>query len=270
MLPQLKEGNSVQLTLWSEDSPVKIFPSPGTAKASSKARVAVSGLNSPVLLARYDHAASCWKMSQLSLLSEEHRLLATLPRWGIAQNGELYQRQPLALPTDESDGSAWPTPNTMDTLPPHSAESMERQYNGHRKGRTAPSNLRDYIHPQLWPTPRAVEIPNKSPDRERRDKNKMRTPADDNLSTRVKRIEQWSTPQARDWKGSTGINRHSPNLPNQVEGYLNPSWVEQLMGYPSDWTTVNGPLDQTKHKKSGSNREPRQRKPKTTQHASKP
>lgn len=50
----------------------------------------------------------------------------------------------------------------------------------------------------------------------------------------------WPTPQARDWKGRTGKSHQSPNLPDFVDGRLNPDWVEMLMGFPVGWTSPAG------------------------------
>ena len=49
------------------------------------------------------------------------------------------------------------------------------------------------------------------------------------------------TPMARDWRGSTGKNRHTQNLPNlyQKNGkQLNPAFVEAIMGYDIGWTDL--------------------------------
>ena len=48
------------------------------------------------------------------------------------------------------------TPNTMDHLPPRSKEGTLKLQQGHRKGRTRPSNLREQVDPQtmaMYPTP---------------------------------------------------------------------------------------------------------------------
>lgn len=54
--------------------------------------------------------------------------------------------------------------------------------------------------------------------------------------------QQWSTPQARDWKGAEGraYKGQTKDLPAQTEaqGKLNPDWVEQLMGLPAGWTDL--------------------------------
>lgn len=46
------------------------------------------------------------------------------------------------------------------------------------------------------------------------------------------------TPKARDWKGSGGANRESPDLPRTMGGSLNPQFVEEIMGYSIGWTAL--------------------------------
>lgn len=52
------------------------------------------------------------------------------------------------------------------------------------------------------------------------------------------------TPLARDWKGATSKNRNSKTLPDLFqfisEGlYLNPDFVESMMGFPVGWTDLS-------------------------------
>ena len=72
-------------------------------------------------------------------------------------------------------------------------------------------------------------------------------------------VRQWPTPSARDWKDTPGMAQSATNadgshrdrtdqLPRKVYanepqgttqgGSLNPTWVEWLMGYPSEWTVL--------------------------------
>src|SRR5690606_24176677 len=96
-----------------------------------------------------------------------------------------------------------PTPNTMDHLPPKSKIAMEKQFSGVRKGRSAPSNLREWIHPQLWPTHSTRDV----------------------------------TMPSSKW------NQRSLSKELQKDGgKLNPQWVEWLMGYPIGWTELK-PLE---------------------------
>ena len=47
------------------------------------------------------------------------------------------------------------------------------------------------------------------------------------------------TPMARDWKGSGGANRESPDLAFTMGGSLNPQFVEELMGYNIETTALS-------------------------------
>ena len=72
-------------------------------------------------------------------------------------------------------------------------------------------------------------------------------------------VLNWPTPSARDWKDTPGMAQSATNadgshrdrtdqLPRKVYanepqgttqgGSLNPTWVEWLMGYPSEWTVL--------------------------------
>jgi len=70
----------------------------------------------------------------------------------------LYQLQASVLGTKDTGSGLWATPNTMDHLPPRSPEGTKKLMEGHRKGRTKPSNLREQVDPEtmkLYPTPNA-------------------------------------------------------------------------------------------------------------------
>ena len=65
-----------------------------------------------------------------------------------------------------------------------------------------------------------------------------------NLETVIGR--QLLTPCASDWKGRTNweaAERHGPQrlpdcLPTGAATYLNPSFVEEMMGFPVGWTVL--------------------------------
>ena len=52
----------------------------------------------------------------------------------------------------------------------------------------------------------------------------------------------WPTPLSRDYKGASGrsLKGEYMDLPMAVNGSLNPSWVEVLMGFPQGWTDIDG------------------------------
>lgn len=69
-----------------------------------------SGDNTRDSLARYDHASSSWKTSQLSLITESEPFSETWPASGTMLNGLLFRRAPWVLHTCDSECSLWPTP----------------------------------------------------------------------------------------------------------------------------------------------------------------
>lgn len=91
--------------------------------------------------------------------SLQSKLLQALPKAGwtasmmtwkqkTTPSGRQYCQLAVSAPrTGEKDYGLWATPNTMDILPPRSQEAMRRQFNTTRKGRTAPSNLREQVIP---------------------------------------------------------------------------------------------------------------------------
>lgn len=65
-------------------------------------------------------------------------------------------------------------------------------------------------------------------------------------------VKSWPTPAARDHKGRSGPNHQfAETLSDKVSGALNPDWVESLMGYPTGWTAIDGPLAPAKRSTSG-------------------
>ena len=73
------------------------------------AKRADSGARWPGSLARYNRDSSLWRTHQLSLLEAEPTLLATLPRWGMTQDGELWALPTSAPRTSASACGSWPT-----------------------------------------------------------------------------------------------------------------------------------------------------------------
>ena len=160
----------------------------------------------------------------------------------------LFQLRPSALPTKEIDSGSsdemWATPNTMDHLPQRSEESTKKMQEGHRKGRTRPSNLREQVDEEtmkMFPTPRANE-----PGRTTKGYGR-------GLAELVEGKEQlWPTPRANkvhpvitEENREQLANRNKGNLEEVVAGevggatgQLNPTWVEWLMGYPEGWTEL--------------------------------
>jgi len=167
----------------------------------------------------------------------------------------LYQLVALMHPTSVIDSGLWATPNTMDHLPPRSEEATKKLQEGHRKGRTKPSNLREQVDEKtmaLWPTPRARDYKDSINVVPPSVQKGTRSPT---LGQKVAETRMWPTPNA--WDGNRGPRseknlqekNHMVNLitavqtdqrknEQEVGGTLNPMWVEWLMGYPPGWTDL--------------------------------
>ena len=121
---------------------------------------------------------------------------------------------------NETDGGSLPTPTTMDYLPQRSVGSMIKQVTEHRKGRSNLANLREAVNPQT------VDL--------------------------FHHLQSLPTPTAREWKDgssqstkkckkqdSLGRAIHHTYPQNGDHMYLNPCFVEEMMGYEIGWTDLN-------------------------------
>jgi len=112
-----------------------------------------------------------------------------------------------------------PTPTAMDHLPQRGYESMKKQAEVHRKGRTKLANLREAVNPE------AVELFNKLQKHQT-----LPTPS---------AMEHKAT--AKNWKHQSGhmlssiARRGELSPPNGKDMFLNPAFVEEMMGYPIGW-----------------------------------
>jgi hypothetical protein len=118
-----------------------------------------SGRTSPKLLATYDPATSSWRTSEDISPSVAKKWLRTLPAWGTASTGGLYELPTPALLTSEPDcSSLLPTPTVTDMGNRKTVEEWEawivamkeRHGNGNGHGRSLSIEAR-----KLLPTPKA-------------------------------------------------------------------------------------------------------------------
>jgi len=126
----------------------------------------------------------------------------------------------------EEKQKMWATPTAMDHLPQRSAEATKKLQEGHRKGRSRPSNLREQVDTEtmkLWPTAHNAK--------------EGAYPAEFKRNTPSLVIEA----QRRNDSG----DQSAEDLPNttsgeagteKVKANLNPDWVEWLMGYPEGYS----------------------------------
>jgi hypothetical protein len=222
-----------------------------------------SGRTSLELLHKDDPLGLFAKMFMVTSDWGSTKCLLTWKPKATPQGRLLFQLAASTRPTKEIDSGFWATPNTMDHLPQRSEESLIRQANTTRKGRTKPANLREQVDPnvvKMWPTPRAsdieggipqgIELKNGSFSRKNQKGERWGVKLKDAVSHSEK---MWPTPTTRDHKGGyQGGRVRNGKISNdtldvavqytdnqsKTGGQLNPIFVEWLMGYPIGWTEL--------------------------------
>ena len=236
-----------------EAFPVNQFQWQEIEQESQKNPDQVSFTNSCESYAWFDQDSLSWKTWQRSLIMDWTSFSESFPKQGTMQNGQLYLRVHWEPATDVAGGgvlptpranqamaanlnlpsiknhqypnletvvSQLPTPTTMDYLPQRSVSSMIKQVTEHRKGRRNLANLREAVNPQT------VNLFN--------------------------HLQSLPTPTAREWKDgssqstkkckkqdSLGRAIHHTYPQNGDHMYLNPCFVEEMMGYEIGWTDLS-------------------------------
>jgi len=252
-------------TSWSE-----VFPASRSALPVNKKEEMTTDISGQKCL------DSLKKLNQSSLLGKMCKALLTSKTawysdrckmtWKVKvskSNVSLFQLQASVLGTKGTESGLWATPNTMDHLPPRSPEGTKKLMEGHRKGRTKPSNLREQVDPEtmrMYPTPKASGQENAETLIKRKGE---KAAAQHNLTAHM---QMYPTPSASCQldvvappetveKNSSGwsvtrvgtgtkfgaklndvVNKVSQ--PIEPGGKLNPTFVEFLMGFPESWTNI--------------------------------
>ena len=242
-------------------SPAKTSAQPEKAPESTES-AAECGRTWRESFARWDRDSSSWRTPQCSLLAGLDVFSETWPQWGMMRAGECSVQTMPALRTSETGFGLWPTP------------TLCGNYN--RKGASSTSGDGLATAVRMWPTPRT---PSGGADNSA---NKTRPSGHKGTTNLLGAVKMWPTPCATDHKGSgkagtlrdrldyatergaTKSNTYatpqardlrsgstdrwddpdrSRNLNDQVGGQLNPTWVEKLMGWPKNWTSLHPMID---------------------------
>ena len=139
------------------DIRANLFQSRESKKAQKT--TATSGRLSLELLHKKDRLGAFSKTFMVTSQWVSTKCSLTWKAKATPQGRLLFQLAVSMLPIKETDSGLWATPNTMDHLPQRSEEATRKMQEGHRKGRSKPSNLREQVDEKtmsLWPTPTAM------------------------------------------------------------------------------------------------------------------
>ena len=197
-------------------------------------------MNSCEWFAKYDPATSSWKTCQLSLLPGVGLtpFSERWPRQGMTVSGRAYRQRMWAPVTEGIGGGLLPTPQARDhktASKPGSARMQRKQEQG-----WSPSLEEALL---MLPAPRTCSAMAARLDTA----GNLEGERFPNLETVVAR-EMLPTPTTNDSKnaslppsqadrnGLAGAMLRDDSIPTGAATYLNPSFVEEMMGFPVGWT----------------------------------
>ena len=203
------------LTWWLEGFPVRTSASQEKAQDST-ANAAECGTTWRESLGKYDPDSHSLKTAQLSLIEDLTGCSVILPRWGCLLDGVLYPQPIAALHISANESGLWLTPKASDTGKGERQETFLARM-GDRTDRCAQSLAAQVLNPKTWPTQTASD---------NRDRGNRSSPA---IARRIAKGKQISL--------SATVS--------DMNGRLNPQWVEWLMGWPIGHTDLK-PLETAK------------------------
>jgi len=194
-----------------EDSPVNLSLSLANKKVNMMKEISGRIPLDPFLL--YDRNLHCWKMSQISLLTNMScEYSGTWLKSGMIVNGTLYPLLSVEHHTSENESGSWPTPKAQNANSPgiHGQGGM---------------NLQTAV--KLIPTPAASDC-----------QRGINSDLKCLMEGKKHRASGQLIQQSLDKWVLMYPGNEKDCLPNAVGGQLNPAWVEWLMGWPVGWTDL--------------------------------
>ena len=155
-------------------------------------------MNSCESFAWYDHDTSCWRMLLPSSTKDLILYLGRWPKQGMTVNGLASKQATWAPATSAIGGGALPTPATQ-----------EHKRRGPNSKQQKLSNTENWL-----PTPCASNAKEVGP---RGSASQIHNEQNGNLC---------------------GVIKGLPSVPTGAPMYLNPSFVEEMMGFPVGWTDL--------------------------------
>ena len=239
----MDDRGAVLLMSWLAASRVRTSAQQETETVSTASAPAY-GAKWPESSVRYDPASSSWKTAHCLWEEDLPWSSVTLPTWGMTRNGSVYRHPTAERPISGIGAGLWPTPTVCG--------------NYNRKGASATSGdgLATVVTQRTWPTPNCIGFRS---DGElailaKSAKDESEYLAMSHRACNSKRMRFWPTATATAYKGwSPNHNRAMTDdrLDYSVEREsfqpgqqtppkrLNPAWVEVLMGWPNEMTSLN-------------------------------
>lgn len=191
-----------------------------------------SGAKWPGSWLRFDRASSTWRTAQFSLLGDSEPFSGTWPRWGSMRNGESCPQPTPELSTSANESGLWPTPNV-----PNGGRSVAhvtdwRGKTAYHNGRKVQVGLEAAV--RMWPTPTASDTGQRS-----KPYAQGGTPLSlaANLYPTPTTMKSTGGAALCKWGGAGARKKMAAMVtPSEMNGPLNPTWVEWLMGWPTGWT----------------------------------
>lgn len=203
--PRARYGTTLQrllalrypgLTLSTADSPAKTLAVQDAGGAWKESVAAFSSRSCAWPKKSSPHSYSLKTSLQYDDADWE-RFSENLPPSGMTVDGVCYPLKMWGRTIRENDGFFWRTPQARDWKGPQG-----RAYKG--IAMDLPAQVR------MWPTPAASQA--------------------------HKKIRPLAPSEANGTHGQMTVGMMGERHPETIGGYLNPVWVEWLMGYPAEWT----------------------------------
>ena len=213
--PLTEDLGEAVLMSFLEAFPARTLAAPAKAKASKESDHPC-GNTWRESLEKFDLDTHTWKTHQCLWDEDLQPSSVILPKWGMMLSGVLWERTTLPRLTSGTGSGSWPTPTCQEVEHPD-AELTDTGRRLSKDGQSSHSlNLADSV--KSWPTPQANEDAAGTP------AGNMQKMLGNDPRVRGETQEEWS------------------------KGALNPTWVELLMGWPKNWTSISH-IDLTEHQK---------------------
>jgi len=188
------------LTWFLADSRVRTYPLPGLAPELMVSDLGC-GEKWRESSVKFDRNSCSWKTAHCLWEEVLPWCSVILPKWGLMRNGHVFQHPTLERPISATASGLWPTP------------TVHGNYN--KPGASKNSGTGLATAARTWPTPTPTATATATAYKGW-SKNHNRANTDDRIDYTVER------------------EAHQAGL----TGQLNPTWVEKLMGWPDDWTSL--------------------------------